>query len=759
MKLIMLTKARRVVQFVIGLGRPIVVIAVLLLGTVVSRPARVLAQISDCSASVSPNTVGAVSNGDIFEFQITNTSGQTVHWLRVTRPSANFFVNGVSNLNISGVSADTSNDSLTLSGSGLSIGPGQSLTVDVMASVGLNQAAAASWQVELSDSNNGLNPTTCTGPLDTTIAGHAVPDDQFNIDDEIASDITTDSATITWSSTPATTLIFYSEDLSYANSTDPDPDTEQLSDHSVTLTNLKPGTSYHFQVAGAYSDGRPFYSSDSVFSTLATISTDPTSNDNNPPVNTIVPIKVDPGDKTPPTIHLSTTFSQPFAVEPEISGSASDNTALATVEYSLDGGKNWLPVDKASGLGGKKADFSFTPRNLEDGNFQVLARAVDTAGNIGRSTASTFVIDRLPPLVGGAIVSLGPQTLESDTNQAITVLAGIPEKVTLSAVGGPTSITLAASNSSHSYDLRFSLTESSDLGLWSGTINFTQPGTYSVVANSVDGAGNKTTRALNQFVVTSSAKILQQNGKPADATVTAFYQDPELNDWVKWDGEPYGQSNPQKTASDGTFKLFLPAGTYYLSASGKDINTITSSIFTAKSPTAITATLQSKGGHSVLKNMFSRYSTVSVKLTPLASSNTTKNSLINNQAPDFKLKNIDGQTINTVDLLGRPTVLSFMSSWAPTTSEQLPALQELSSNKDINVYAVALQQNISEIKAFKAISGYNVNWLADPDSTTSDSFSITNLPMHYFIDRRGVVKQVISGVLSKQELINMTTGL
>ena len=127
--------------------------------------------------------------------------------------------------------------------------------------------------------------------------------------------------------------------------------------------------------------------------------------------------------------------------------------------------------------------------------------------------------------------------------------------------------------------------------------------------------------------------------------------------------------------------------------------------------------------------------------------------------PDFGLENTDGGKTNTVGLLGKPTVLSLLNSWSPTTSEQLRVLSELQSNTDINIYTVAIGEKTAKLKAYNTISGLQLNWLADPDSSLVDLFNPQAQPTHYFIDRKGIVQQVITGVLSQEELIQNLTKL
>ena len=80
--------------------------------------------------------------------------------------------------------------------------------------------------------------------------------------------------------------------------------------------------------------------------------------------------------------------------QPTITGVAS-SSASSEVEISLDGGVTWISIGKtASG----SRSFKFTPSTpLEDGNYTVVARAVDEIGQEGRSKAFILVVDTIPP--------------------------------------------------------------------------------------------------------------------------------------------------------------------------------------------------------------------------------------------------------------------------------------------------------------------------------------------------------------------------
>ena len=493
--------------------------------------------------------------------------------------------------------------------------------------------------------------------------------------------------------------------------------------------------------------------------------TDPDAS-NNKPLNTKVPQNHTPTEGVPPEVSLDTSFGKPFKQTPKITGKATDNEALAGVEYSIDGGQNWLPVDKDEGLGGKSATFEFTPINLDDGNYQLLARAIDTSGNIGTTKPATMVIDRLEPIAGPPLVSIGPLVLEPGGQGIINSQVGVDHKVTLSAVGGPISIDASAqkTNESRDSDKNFTLTQSPESGLWAGIMSFEEPGLYKLVVQSEDGAGNKTERTLASVNALPASKISEAgstNSVPAELTI--YYLEPESDEWVVWDGAAYNQKNPQLATADGGFSYFLPSGKYYLKAAAGGYGSLTTNIFEFETPTPLSAKLEIRKAWSwqigSLTIAWPSFSIEKIKLDKAAVQAPQAQSLINKSVPDFSLGNTNGAKTSSVGLLGKPTVLTFLSTWSPTTAEQLNALSEMQVNGDLNVLPITVGENAARLRAYAAVSGLELDWLADPDSGLVSLFSPQSQPMHYFIDRKGLIQKIIPGVLSKDEITDNLSGL
>ncbi len=706
--------------------------------------------VDSCSVSVSPTSLNRGIEAEL-TFTVNNTSSVAIVWVRFTTPSAdNFYVEGGS---ASGWQS-TINMGVSNTYSGNTLAPGSSGSFTVGVHTIDADVSAQSWTVEASDDGGGAGATTCTGDTAVAISGDATPPE---IDEITLSDLGSSSVKIAWiTSEAANSVIQYGTTDAYGSTK---TDSSMVTSRSLEITSLSANTTYHYMLESTDAAGNTSSTSDGTFltaktgtTTTVTVVVTPTPT----PRPGVTPTPTPVLDRTPPSVLLETDFSKPYVSPPEISGKASDVSGISKIEYSLDDGLNWLLVDKIENQGAVSTSFSFTPQMKEDGNYKIKARATDSSSqaNIGVSESYTLVIDRLPPQVGGNLVSIGPQVLLPDSNGTILALAGLDQKITLSAVGGPTTIDLLAGKQ------MFSLVKNPDNGLWSGTLSFQKPGIYTLKAKAVDGAGNKTERLLNSVVVLEEGKVLGPDFLSIkEAVITLYYQEPSSQTWTIWDGEAFGQKNPQKTDGEGLYRLFVPPGTYYLTVKAKGFAKMTSAIFSIDKPTPINNifTMTPKPIFSLgplslpIPDFFSKQTKVQVFMPSIPQA-PLKESLTGKEAPLFILPTTQDEEFNLGNLRGEETLLTFISTWSPPSLEQILVLERLFGQKNIRLVVVSLQETLSKVSIFQKRGNYKVPIVVDQDGTLVEKYQINSLPTHFFLDRGGVVKSVFCGVLSEEEL-------
>lgn len=742
--------------------------ALVLLSLLPSQPVR--AVVTACSASVSPTTVTRSTTRD-FTFTINNTDSVIYRWIRISRPNTNFTINSIS---VSGWGETTTSAQTTLTAGTLAAGG--TLTVTLNVTSGSSDAPSANWTVEASDDAGGASPFSCTGTLGVSISG-APPDTTAPVISNVtATDISGGSAKITWNTDEnADSQVDYglTEDLGSSVS-----DSGLVTSHQMGLTGLSGSTTYYYQVLSKDAAGNLNNSATNTFTTAKPYVADATAaSSTSAPApaatqesatqakTTPAPAATQPAPqakvttRTPsPQATLTTNLSKPFKTAPKISGRATASAAIVGVDYSTDDGRNWLPVDRLS-RSGATATYEFTPKLVEDGNYPIRVRVKDAAGTVGVSEPTVLVIDRLPPSVGGNLVSVGSHLLGVSADGILVSLARLNQQITLNAVGGPTSIDITTGTQV------FSLVQDPDTGLWSGTMSFDKPGVYQLSAKSIDGAKNVTEQKLNTVVVISSGHISAQGKPVADATVTLWQFNPTNQRFARWDGRAFGQDNPQPVKREGSYQLLVPPGRYYLEVKAPGFKTLKSNIFslTESLPVNPDFTLEPAPSLKIgpfrisLPYRILKVSGITISYPIIPDEARQRAHFEPRELSAFSLP-ADGETISNDSLKGKPAIISFLTSWLPQSAEQLRELDRLAKRKDLNVVAVMALEPKATALSFKQRGGYGLPVVADPDGVFSHSFNLNALPLHLMVDAHGVVKRKSTGLLTAVELLDQVVG-
>ncbi|MGH2593871.1 MAG: TlpA family protein disulfide reductase [Anaerolineae bacterium] len=125
-------------------------------------------------------------------------------------------------------------------------------------------------------------------------------------------------------------------------------------------------------------------------------------------------------------------------------------------------------------------------------------------------------------------------------------------------------------------------------------------------------------------------------------------------------------------------------------------------------------------------------------------------------APDFTLQSAVGQSIALADLRGQVVVLNFWATWCPPCRAEMPALQEVyDARRADGLMVLAVDQNESSdlVKPFRDEFSLTFPLLLDPGYVVSHAYRIGLLPSTFFIDRGGVIRDVVFGGPMNRALI------
>ena len=126
------------------------------------------------------------------------------------------------------------------------------------------------------------------------------------------------------------------------------------------------------------------------------------------------------------------------------------------------------------------------------------------------------------------------------------------------------------------------------------------------------------------------------------------------------------------------------------------------------------------------------------------------------RAPDFTLQAIDGQRITLGEMRGQVVILNFWATWCPPCRLEMPALEEVyqAHRADgLTVLAVDQAEAPSLVKSFGDELRLTFPLLLDPGYVVSDRYRISLLPSTFFIDRAGVIRDVVFGGPMNRALI------
>ncbi len=119
-------------------------------------------------------------------------------------------------------------------------------------------------------------------------------------------------------------------------------------------------------------------------------------------------------------------------------------------------------------------------------------------------------------------------------------------------------------------------------------------------------------------------------------------------------------------------------------------------------------------------------------------------------APDFTLDTLDGEEITLSEFRGDPVILNLWASWCPPCRAEMPAIQEVyDSNRDrgLKVLAVNMTYQDSAEAAEAFVREFELTFPIPLDRTgaVGNGYQLRALPSTFFIDRNGVIQQVIIG--------------
>jgi len=125
-------------------------------------------------------------------------------------------------------------------------------------------------------------------------------------------------------------------------------------------------------------------------------------------------------------------------------------------------------------------------------------------------------------------------------------------------------------------------------------------------------------------------------------------------------------------------------------------------------------------------------------------------------APDFQLKNLDGQNISLSDFRGKPVALNFWATWCGWCRVEMPYLQQVLeewSDEGLVLLTIDVGESASKVRQFMQNNNFSLPVLLDTRQVVAQKYNITSYPSTFFINKDGIIQEKKIGAFLDKEQI------
>lgn len=151
---------------------------------------------------------------------------------------------------------------------------------------------------------------------------------------------------------------------------------------------------------------------------------------------------------------------------------------------------------------------------------------------------------------------------------------------------------------------------------------------------------------------------------------------------------------------------------------------------------------------------------VTAQNTPASNTDSSKKDeqvpspAIGDKAPDFTLRDINGNLVRLEDYKNKVVFLNFWASWCEYCQDEFNMFKNeypKYKGKNIEIVTVNVMENIDVVKAFKQKFGLEFPILLDEKGEVTKKYYITSIPTTYIIDGNGIIRDIHTGLMTPED--------
>jgi len=124
-------------------------------------------------------------------------------------------------------------------------------------------------------------------------------------------------------------------------------------------------------------------------------------------------------------------------------------------------------------------------------------------------------------------------------------------------------------------------------------------------------------------------------------------------------------------------------------------------------------------------------------------------------APDFTLLDLDGNLVSLSAFRGQTVVINFWATWCESCRREFPDLVDVYAESNINglvVLSVDFQEDPASVRKFANEFAVRFPLVIDADGSVASRYRIEGLPVTWFVDSQGVLRDRVIGTLTRGRL-------
>ena len=137
--------------------------------------------------------------------------------------------------------------------------------------------------------------------------------------------------------------------------------------------------------------------------------------------------------------------------------------------------------------------------------------------------------------------------------------------------------------------------------------------------------------------------------------------------------------------------------------------------------------------------------------------------VVGTPAEDFQLVDLKGRPQSLSDYQGKVVLLNFWATWCKPCTTEMPAMQatyDKLADKGFVVLAINELEDDAKVREHIRQYGHTFPVLMDRDNKVANQFGVYGLPVSFFIDESGVVREYIKGgLLTEQKIYEVVSRI